>query len=125
MAGATGSGTLTFGALVGYLAEDGFTLGATTPEVKCTADTDTTETYTFGELVDNGQLSCTLILADGVDWRASLKTSSSLVHTNAHNDTNTGNAFLVSGSEVNSANNLIKVALVFRFEGAVVFAAGA
>lgn len=125
MAGLTGTGTLTFAGLVGFLAEDGFTLGATTAEVKCTADTDTTETYTYGELVDNGQLTCTLILADGVDWRASLKTSGSLVHTNAHNDTNTGQAFLVSGSEVNAANSLIKVSLTFRFEGAVVFAAGA
>jgi hypothetical protein len=125
MAGATGSGTLTWSTLVGFLAEDGFTLGATTPEVKCTADTDTVETYTAGELVDNGQLTCTLILADGVDWRALVGTSSSLVHTNAHNDTNTGDAVLISGSEVNASNNIIKVSLTFRFEGAVVFAAGA
>ena len=124
MAGLAGQGTLTWSTLVGFVAEDGFTLGGTTPEINCTSDTDTTETYTSG-LRDNGQVTCTLILADGVDWRALLGTSSSLVHTNANSDTNTGDAILISGSEVNKKNDIIRVSLTFRFTGAVVFAAGA
>ena len=125
MAGLPGMGTLVWSTLSGVFSADvGFGFGKSVAEVKCTTDTDTTETYTAGNLPDNGQATGTIFLEDGVDWRILVGTSSALTHTNANNDVIAGAAFLVSGAEVDASNELIQVALVFRFEGDVTFTPG-
>ena len=125
MAGLPGTGSLVWSTLTGvFSAEAGFGFGKSVAEVKCTTDTDTTETYVAGNLPDNGQATGTIFLEDGVDWRVLVGTSSALTHTNANNDVTAGTAFLVSGTETDASNKIIEIALVFRFEGAVTFTPG-
>ena len=122
-----GLGTLTFGAVFTGIfdAETGFTYdGYSVPEVDTSTDVDVITTWCAGDTPDSGQFSGSIQIPDGTGIDAVVGTTEILTSTFPGGDTLTGNAFLVSAPTTFAKNGKVLAACTFRWEGAVVYAAG-